>query len=106
MPGGQEPGQRLGLDGLDLAAQQGQRPLAQRAQHVWVAPLPLRAVRPELAPQQQAGVGPPGQQVVDHGHGQTEALGGLDACERRVGTGPPAQQRAQRVVGGIEEGLR
>ena len=54
LPRGQEPGQGLGLDRLDLAAQRGQRAAPQLAQHVVVAPLALDAVGPELAPHDAA----------------------------------------------------
>ena len=54
LPGGQEPGQRLGLDRLDLAAQRGERAPPQLAEHLVVAPLTLDAVGPELAPHDAA----------------------------------------------------
>ena len=49
VPCRQESGQRLGLDRLDLPAQRGQRPAAQLAQHLAVAPLPPHALGTELA---------------------------------------------------------
>ena len=51
---GQEAGERLALDRLDLAAQRGERPAPELAQHVVVAPLALDAVGPELAPHHPA----------------------------------------------------
>ena len=54
VPAGQEPGQGGGVDRLDLAAQRGQRPATQLAQHLVVAPLPLHALGPELAPHHAA----------------------------------------------------
>ena len=42
LPRRQEPGQRHGLDRLDLVAQPGERAAAQRAQHLGVAPLGAR----------------------------------------------------------------
>ena len=49
LPGRREARQRRGVDRLDLAAQHGERGAAQAAQHVGVAPLALRAQRPQLA---------------------------------------------------------
>ena len=55
MPLGEEPGERRRIDRLDLPAQPGQRSPAQQPEHLGVAPFPLRAARPELAPQQGSG---------------------------------------------------
>ena len=51
---GQEAGQGRAVDRLDLLAERGQRPAAELAEHVGVAPLPLDAVGPELAPDDAA----------------------------------------------------
>src|SRR5262245_61934420 len=48
VPAGEEAGERLLLDGLDLLPQRGERSTAQPAQHVRVAPFPLIPARPEL----------------------------------------------------------
>ena len=89
LPRRQEAGEGAGVDGLDLLAQGGQRPLAQLAQHLGVAPLPPGAAGPELAPQQQAGVGPRGQEGLDHAGGQPEPQRRLLGVERAVGAGEP-----------------
>jgi hypothetical protein len=49
VPLGKEPGQRGRVDGLDLAAERGERTAPERPKHVDVAPLARRAVRAELA---------------------------------------------------------
>jgi hypothetical protein len=52
VPLGEEARVRVGFDRLDLATERGERPAAQLAQHVDVAPLTGRAVGPELAAHQ------------------------------------------------------
>ena len=49
VPAREEAGQRGAVDRLDLAAQRGERPAAELAQHVVVAPLALHAAGAELA---------------------------------------------------------
>ena len=49
MPPGQEPRERLLLDGLDLAAKRSERRATQTAKHVRVAPLALAAAGTKLA---------------------------------------------------------
>ena len=51
---GRKRASAVGLDRLDLLAQRGERAPPQLAQHLVVAPLPLDAVGPELAPHDPA----------------------------------------------------
>ena len=67
LPLRQEPGQGVRRDRLDLLAQLGERPAAQRAQDLGVAPLEARAAGPELAVHDAAGRRQPGQRGVDDG---------------------------------------
>ena len=74
LPRRQEPGQRLVRDRLDLLAQPGQRPPAELAQHLGVAPLRPAAGRAELALEQS----PAGDQALQRlpGDGFADARAG------------------------------
>ena len=87
LPRGQEPGQRLGVDRLDLATQRGERAPPQLAQHVVVAPLALDAVGPELAPHDATVDLEALERLADPGLVGAEAGGGLVGEERSVGAG-------------------
>src|SRR4051812_20217109 len=54
LPRGQEARQRHAVDRLDLLAEDGQRTPPQCLQDLFVTPLPLDAVGPELAPDDPA----------------------------------------------------
>ena len=96
VPRRQEPGQRLRLDRLDLAAQRGQRAPAQLAQHLDVAPLAAHALGAELAAHDPLVGLQRGERADDARLGQAEAVGDLALGERAVGAGvagrrgPPA----------------
>ena len=84
MPCQCEPRVRIGLDGLDLAAQRCERSSPQLAQHVDVTPLALDAVGPELA----ADDSPLGLEGRERGHdaldGRSEPGGRRSREERPV----------------------
>jgi hypothetical protein len=54
VPAGEEAGERLVVDRLDLLAQCGEARAAQAAKDVGLAPLTLHAARPKLAPHEAA----------------------------------------------------
>jgi len=103
VPRREEPGQRAGVGRLHLAPQRREGALAQLAQDIGVAPLPLGAVGPEGAPQQQPGLLTAHQQVVDQRDRDPEPQRRLVRRERAVRPGPPAEQRPERVVDRLEE---
>ncbi len=106
MPGGQESCQGLLLDGLDLAAQRGQRSPAELAQHLHVAPLALQPVRAELAPH-QALLRLEGGQGAEHPlRSELEAASGGLGQERTMGAGVPADELLERAGDRIGEGDR
>ena len=73
VPRGQEPGQHLGVDRLDLVAQAGEAAAPDPAQHPGVAPLALGAVGPELAPHDAVGVDQRLQRVAETLGAEAEA---------------------------------
>ena len=104
MPRGEEPGERLLLDRLDLPPQRGQRPSAQLAQHVAVAPLPPHAIGAELAAD-DAAVGLEGGEGAEHtGLGDAETVGDLALGERAVGPGVPGDELLDRPWHRLGEG--
>ncbi len=104
LPRRQEAGQRLGFDGLDLAAQRGQRAPTQLAQHVALAPLPAHALRTELAAH-DAALGLQGHQHAGNPRlGHAEAVADLPLDERAVGAGVPGDEILQRARHRIGEG--
>ena len=106
MPRRQEPGQRLGLDRLDLAPQRGQRAPPQLAQHVALAPLPAHALGAELAAH-DAAVGLQRHQHADDATlGHAEAVGDLALDERAVGAGVAPDEILQRPRHRLGERLR
>ena len=106
VPRREEAGERLRLDRLDLSAQRGQRPPAQLAQHVAVAPLPPDALGTELAAD-DAAVGLEGGERAEHaGLGDAETVGDLALGERPVGAGVAGDEVLDRPWHRLGEGGR
>ena len=97
LPGTEEPGERLGLDRLDLLAQPGQGPAPQLAQHLGVAPLRARPGRAELTVEHPPLRGQPLQGVADDGRAEAQPAGHLVGGERAVGAGVAGDQVGQGV---------
>ncbi len=89
---GQEAGQGVGLDRLDLPAQRRDRAAPQLAQHVVVAPLPLHAVGAELAPHDPILELQRLQRASSPLDRHAEAPGGGGGEERPVGAGIAGDQ--------------
>ena len=103
MPGGQETGEGVLLDRLDLATQGGQRPAAERAEHFGLTPFALGAPGPELASHDPAGLLQPGQGVTDPIDGDTEASSWFRGGERSMRRCVPREQIRQRVIHRVGE---
>ena len=102
---GQEAGQRDRLDRLDLVAQPGERPAAQRPQHLGVAPLGARA-RGRNSPSTTRPWAASRASVWWHdGDPEAEARGHLGGDERPVGAGVAADEVAERIVDRLGEGV-
>ncbi len=106
LPGRQEPGQRHGIDRLDLLAQLRERPPPEQAQDLLIAVLALRAARPELAREEAARGDQAMERVLDHARREAPAPGGLGAEERAVGPRVPGEQPVERGDRRAEERLR
>ena len=106
LPCRQEPGERRGIHGLDLAAQPRQRAAAQDPQHVRVAPLAFRATRPELATQQGARRQQTFQGVLHDADRQAEAPRRLWREERAVRAGIAREQALEGALDRPEERIR
>ncbi len=104
LPRGEEPGERLVVDGLHLAAQPGERAPPEPAQHLDVAPLPLEAVGAELADDDAAERLEPVEGPPDRIDREPEPLGGLDDAEGTVGPGVPGHEIGHRVGHRLREG--
>ena len=102
LPGGQEPGERRGLDRLDVPPQPGERPSSEHPEDLRVAPLALDAVRPEFAVDEGSALAEPVQGILHDAGRQAPAAGRLGAEERTVG---PAQ-RARRPSSAAATGAR
>ena len=84
MPRREEPGERVLLDRLDLAAQRRERPPAELAQHVDVTPLPGDTLGTELADDEPLLPLQRGQRAGDRARRHTEAAGDVVGDERGV----------------------
>ena len=93
---GRNRAERGRVDRLDLAAQPRQRASAQEAQDVRVAPLALRAARPELAAQDRAGGEQPLERVLDDADRQAPPGRRLGRQERPVGPRVAGKQPVER----------
>ena len=99
LPRGEEPGERRRVDRLDLAPEQRERPPAEPAEDVGVAPLAPRATGSELAADDRVGGFERRQRFLHALDGGAEPGGDLGREERPVGPRVPADQALQRPVG-------
>ena len=106
LPGGEEPGERDRVDGLDLAPQLRERPAPEQAEDLGIAVLALGATGPELAGEQRARVDQPVERVLDDARRQAPAARRLRPEERPVRPGPAGEQPVERPDDRPEERLR
>ena len=100
LPGREEAGQRLGLDGLDGPPHGRKRPPADTAQDIRGNPLRPGAAGPELAFEQH----PLGGEVAqDDGYVGPPSRGELLRRERPMRAGVAAHEPPKRPVNGVEE---
>ena len=103
VPRRQEPAERRRVDGLDLAAQPGERPAPEEAEHLRVAPLALDAAGPELAAQERPVGEQPLERVVDDADRQPPAPGRVRRQERAVGPRVAGEQPSSAAVAGARK---
>ena len=100
LPATQKPGQRRSVDRFGLAAQPGQRPTLDPAEHLRVAPLDaagaITRLAPEFASDESPGILEPRQQRLDSPLRQAEARGGVDRRERPAALRVAPQQTLER----------
>ncbi|GIU89959.1 MAG: hypothetical protein KatS3mg010_1058 [Acidimicrobiia bacterium] len=106
LPRGQEPRERGRVDRLDLVAHRRERPAAQCAQHVHVAPLALHPAGPELAEHDAALALESSQRLVRSLGRDAEPPGQLVGRERPVRAGEARGEVVERTLDGIGEGDR
>ncbi len=106
LPGGEEPGERDRVDGLDLAPQLRERPAPEQAEDLGIAVLALGATGPELAGEQRARVDQPVERVLDDARREAPAARRLRPEERPVRAGPAGEQPVERPDDRPEERLR
>ena len=98
VPCQREPRVRIGLDGLDLAAQRCERSPPQLAQHVDVTPLALDAVGPELTADDSSLGLEGGERGHDALDGGSEPGRGRSSEERPVRCGIARDQVVERML--------
>ena len=108
LPARQEDAERLRVDRLHLGPQRGERPAAQRPQHVGVAELVAGAaehVRTQPTLHEHAAALEPAQGLGHDRDAPAVARGGLGGGERPVRPGVPAQEVAHGIGHDLGEHL-
>ncbi len=100
VPARQEAPERRLLDRLHLAAERGERRTPEPTQDVGIAPLALAAARPELAANELLVALELAQLLLDLDAEPRRDLGG---GERPASTRPARDERAQRILHGLDE---
>jgi hypothetical protein len=104
LPVGEEARERLLLDGLDLAAEFGERFAANLAQDFCIAPLAMEAARTEAAFKHAAFVRELAKYRFYGVSIESETIGGVARSKGAVGASVAANEFENRMRDGLEQG--